>query len=209
MVPDSIGFVCLNCQTTETFRARQFENVPDCKKCGQQLLANSVNQKKGKIMADLLKKISAKQVVGNVKKVVADSLKNDGDKMDLYNVIGIATGVKTGETDYGPWIAFTGQFEATNIETGEVFQSGKCHMPEPLDQMIHDVIVQKDTDGNPAVESVQFAYTVGVKRRDDLQVGYEYTLREIVSADAADPLAALRDQSAKQLSAPAKKAAKK
>lgn len=150
--------------------------------------------------ASLIKKISPKQLAGDVKKVVREQSKEggllatDGSQTSLYRVFGIADGMVTGETDFGPWIAFTGQFEAVN-SAGEIFKASKCFLPEPCDQMIKHALEDN--------ESVQFALEVFVKRRDDLQVGYEYIPKPIVEVTDNDPLQHLR---AAALPAPTSKA---
>ena len=157
-------------------------------------------------MSQLIRKISAKTVCGKVSKPEKANR--------LFTVMGIATRVKTGEGPYGPFAGLVGQFEATNIETGEVFQAPQCYLPEPLNTMLtealQETVTEKDDDGNEKQvrvnESVQFAVEVGVKP-SDAPIGYEYTTKEIVKAETADPLAALRDATAKALPAP--KATKK
>ena len=146
-------------------------------------------------MSNLIRKISAKSICGKVevpKKATA-----------LFVVFGIATKTRSGQSDYGPWTALVGQFEATNIETGEISQAPQCFLPEPMNEMIANQLDETDDEGNRITNSVQFSVEVGVKPADNA-VGYEYTTKTVVESDAADPLAALRDQSAKALPAPKK-----
>ena len=146
-------------------------------------------------MSNLIRKISAKSVCGRIeapKKAVK-----------LFTVFGIATKVKTGQSDYGPWTALVGQFEAVNAETGEIFQAPQCFLPDPMNSMIAEQLEECDEDGNRVTQSVQFSVDVGIKP-SDVPVGYEYTTKTVVESDNADPLAALRDASAKALPAPKK-----
>ncbi len=153
-------------------------------------------------MSSLIRKISAKAVLGA-------SPEKPKKAINLFTVIGIAQGVQTGTTDYGEWTALKGQFEATNKETGEVFQAPKCFLPDPLNGMIAATLQETDEEGNRVNSSVQFAVEVGVKPADTA-TGYEYTTKEIVESNEADPLAALRDAVTKALPAPAAdKSAKK
>lgn len=131
--------------------------------------------------ASLIKKISAKTIVG----VVAAPEK----ATPLYTVMGIANGVKTGQSTYGEWIALTGQFEAMNLETGEAFAAPQVFLPEPLNGLI--VAKVRTPDENGVTPSVRFAVEVGIKPSKST-MGYEYTVRELVDASENDPLADLR-----------------
>jgi len=131
--------------------------------------------------ASLIKKISPKTVVGSPavpEKAVA-----------LFTVIGIASGVKTGPSPYGEYVALTGQFEATNLETGEMYAAPVCFLPDPLQGMIVAKLRTPDSDGN--LVTVQFGVEVGIKPAKTA-TGYEYSVRELVEADRNDPLADLR-----------------
>ena len=69
-------------------------------------------------------KLSAKTLVG---KAVSDVK----ELTRLYSVIGIATGIKTGESLYGPWTALSGRFEAKRESDGQVFTAPMVLMPLP------------------------------------------------------------------------------
>jgi len=132
-------------------------------------------------MSSLIKKISAKTIVGDVsppEKATA-----------LYTVIGIANGIKTGNSTYGEWLALTGQFEAVNLETGEAYVSPQVFLPEPLQGLIAAKVRTPDENGK--MPSVQFAVEVGFKPSKST-FGYEYTVRELVDSSDNDPLADLR-----------------
>ncbi len=150
-------------------------------------------------MSNLVRKISAKSVCGKLEKPTKAT--------SLFIVGGIANKVKRGSSDYGDWAALVGQFEATNIETGEVFVGPQCFLPEPLNSMMAATLDETDAEGERVNASVQFAVEVGYKKADTA-TGYEYTTKEIVSADAADPLAAIREEMTKALPAPVEKKGK-
>lgn len=142
----------------------------------------------------MLKKLGAKQITGDVKKIVRNFCANDGDKIALYTIIGVANGIKTGtHTTYGAWLAFTGSMEAENHVTQERFASNIAFIPAPLDGMLREALGSN--------ESVQFAITVEVKRRDDLGQGYEYLPRPHIATQENDPLAHLR-QAVPKIEAP-------
>jgi len=146
-------------------------------------------------MSSLVRKISAKSVCGKVEKPKKAT--------PLFTVIGIASKTKSGQSDFGPWTSLLGQFEATNIDTGELFIAPACFLPEPLNSMIAASLEETDDEGKQVNRSVQFAVEVGYKP-NETAIGYEYTTKEIVESDQADPLAALRAEAKKGLPAPKK-----
>lgn len=133
-------------------------------------------------MTNLVRKISAKSICGKIEvpeKATA-----------LFTVIGIANGLKVGMSNYGEWTALTGQFEATNIETGEVSTAPQVFLPEPWSGMIAAKV--RTPDSETKTNGVRFALEIGVEP-SDVPRGYEFTGKELVKLDVADPLEALRD----------------
>lgn len=151
----------------------------------------------------IIRKISARHIVGNVK-AIAPRENEDGsipkDIIPLYRVFGQANSVKKGESDNGPWTALVGRFEAINIvpdkETGEIngstFVATQCFLPEPTNSMLADELLREE-DGKRVVESIEFAFEVGVKAAKT-SIGYEYTCIPLIERAGADPLAALRER---------------
>lgn len=152
-------------------------------------------------MANLLKKISPKNLVGEVKPIVSEHIKKDGEAMELYRIWGVVDGVQTGNSSFGDWVAFVGQFGALNSVTGEEFKGIKAFLPEPMQTMLQ--VAMNDND------KVEFALLVHVKRRDDLAIGYEYIAEPIIDAQEADPLEHLKTKALPQLEAPKKTTTKK
>lgn len=132
----------------------------------------------------MLKKLGAKQILGDIKNVAANYCAKDGDAVDAYSIFGTCNGIKTGASTYGEWTAFIGQMEAINHSTGEHFAAVQCFIPEPLQSIIKGALTVND--------NVEFAFTVKVKRRDDLKEGYEYLVVPHKQATEADPLEKLR-----------------
>lgn len=144
----------------------------------------------------LVKKISAKVIVGDVKKLCKSQ--EDGTVIDLANFYGRATGFKTGASDFGNWTAFLGNFEAVNLETGEEFQARQMFLVEPLQGMLLDQLAES--------ESVDFACTLSVVVNEKLPTGYEYRVTPITELKRSDELESLRQlagaPSLKRLAAP-------
>lgn len=128
----------------------------------------------------LLKKISTQTVYGKIK---------NEDKVEpksLYRVFGLAVGTKTGNTQYGDWSCFVGEFQAVNLATGEVFNSSKCFLPEIVEAGIMTQLSQ--------AESVKFAFEIGVKPNEEIVIGYEYTAKSLLQAQPNNLLAEMAQE---------------
>lgn len=137
--------------------------------------------------AEVLSKIAPRKVLeDNPKKFVPAEGK---PAVDLFTVFGIANGTKTGNTQYGDWEALTGVFEAVRTSDGRRFQSGVCFMPGAAGQMLVGGLKAAQSADKDA--SVRFAIVVGIKR-SEVPIGYEFTSRQVVKLEQADPLADLR-----------------
>ena len=135
---------------------------------------------------NIIKKISVKTVVGDVKKMVASGEFTGGP---IMRVLGHVEELKHGETDNGPWIALLGTFEATNLLTGETFNASKCFLPDVLgDMVVAQLQRAKAEDANAAI---QFGADVGIKLEPSSAVGYTYMATPLTQK-SADPLEALR-----------------
>jgi hypothetical protein len=125
-----------------------------------------------------IKKITTRIIVGKKRDpVTSETL--------LYKVIGVATGVKTGESNYGPWKALRGEFEAKRWSDGKVFKAPLVVLPEEVIDRIH---ARLDT-GSAAVG---FALHVLVQPRAAAP-GFVYDYVYPCEPHAHEPLAALRD----------------
>lgn len=167
-------------------------------------------------VVNLPKKIVAKEIVGRMvlkctKKFIPEKdeqgnvrVKDDGSPRGdwevtpptpLYTVFGTATGTRSGTSNYGDWMAFTGEFEAVRASDGERYKSGEVILQEPGHTLLFNTLVElRKVD---ATGGVQFAFEIGKKtsqRWVDTNEGnsYEYTQKSIVNVVRNDPLAALR-----------------
>jgi hypothetical protein len=153
-------------------------------------------------------KISAKSIGVNVEMEIGKDAKgkdtpvaksNEHNKF-LFRVLGMASGMKTGVSTYGEWVAFMGQFEATVIETGEVFRAGKLFLPP-----IASNLLQGAVNGSP----VEFGFDVGVTPAPNSATGYEWTVTPILEVSESDPVKLLANKltaNAPALPAPTKPA---
>jgi hypothetical protein len=147
------------------------------------------------------RKITISDVCGKVAKGSITEPKN------LMNVLARVTSMKPQETQYGPYIDFRGQFEATNLETGEIHQGSRMIVPSIVEQELEAAFEGSESDG-----VILAAFTVGVQPSERGSMGYEYTLEVAGTTDAGeieDPFVAIRENVAKALPAPAKSKVKK
>lgn len=123
----------------------------------------------------LLKKIAVRTVWGDQDEVIERVLKDKKTSHPLMRVVGVANGTKEGESTFGPWKGLTGRFEATNIDTGEVFKSPVCFLPE----FAIDLVIGQFSDD---VKSVAFAFDIGAEYSEEAATRYEYTVTPLVDA---------------------------
>jgi hypothetical protein len=121
------------------------------------------------------KKLSAKIIVG--KRIG----KIDAPK-DLFTVIGIATGTKTGQSNYGEWVGLRGQFEVIRCDDGKVLRAPLMILPDAAME-----VVMTEAVNFP----FEFALVVAVDPATNT-AGFEYHVKPVIYARPHDPLNVLR-----------------
>ncbi len=99
------------------------------------------------------KKLNAKKLFGDVKSAIIaaggkpDQLGDDGrvttpaNWVELFRVVGTITGLRTGTTQYGAWISFTGDdLAALNSVTGEVYKGRELLLPDEATILLEDPV---------------------------------------------------------------------
>lgn len=151
------------------------------------------------VIATPLNKISVKSVFGAIP---VQAVKEDGkDVLRLpaaivvMRVIGQATGYEVKQSDFGDSLKFKGTFKAWNLDTGEVFNSSACFLPNIVEGQLGAVLDEHD--------AVEFAFDIGVVPAKNAN-GYEYRVKPLVAATEAPVFAALEAKIAPlpQLGAP-------
>jgi hypothetical protein len=137
-----------------------------------------------------VKKLSVATVYGaiDLEKLIAASKTGDGS-MKLMQVIGNAIGKKSGQSSYGDWTALMGQFQATNLETGEVSEAAQLFLPEVA---LTPLLVAMAA---PEARGVEFALVLSaryVKQAKPGGVPYEYTWEPLLPPDANDPITRIK-----------------
>lgn len=139
---------------------------------------------------EFLKKISAKNVMGG-------KVEKPTKATELYTLIGVVDGIKTGSTDYGEYIKFLGQFKAIRSADRQEYFATAAFLPNPAQEMLVSAI--ESAQANDPQASIEIAYVIGVKPADNA-VGYEYTVKPLLS-QKADALAALESRIAAKVPA--------
>ncbi|MEG9862950.1 MAG: hypothetical protein V6Z82_06960 [Flavobacteriales bacterium] len=142
---------------------------------------------------NLIKKLTVKTVVGNLKAMVKAGDVTEGA---IMRVMGIATGQQSGTSDFGDWIAFKGKFRAINIITGEEFHSAKCLLPEVASDLVVAAMAEN--------ESVEFAFDIKIQLDETAATGYVYLAQPLVEAQQDDPLERLASSVTMALPKPGK-----
>lgn len=133
----------------------------------------------------LIKKISVKTVCGDLKAMLREGKLTDG--MKLMRVFGIANGIATGVSEYGPWVAFKGTFEAMSYFTGKISHSGRCLLPDVASEVLEGVVLT--AEGRAGVE---FGFEIILKFDDKSATGYIFEAEPILAPAQNDPLMQLK-----------------
>jgi hypothetical protein len=123
-------------------------------------------------------KLSTKVIVGKVEK--------PEEETHLYNVYGIANSVITGESTFGAWVAFKGDFRAVDSD-GNTYQAGKVFLPVVASNLLEAAVNSGDGIG------VEFAFAISVAPADNA-VGYEYNVTPLIEAAETSPLLMLENR---------------
>lgn len=131
--------------------------------------------------ATLKKKLSTKTVFGRITPEFLTELGKDGSA-DIIRVVGQATGVKTGQSDLGPWVGFKGNFLAINLRTNEAFRSGRLFLPDVASELVEAALVTADAI------AVNLAFDISIRRDESTSVGYIYEAAPLIPVQESDPL---------------------
>jgi hypothetical protein len=97
---------------------------------------------------------------------------NPGSLTRMCQIMGKAIGVKTGEDATGRvWSALIGDFRGVNLETGEVFRSGKLFLPSGIHEPIEAAVKGLGDKGGEGV--VKFALELRTVKASN-PIGYSY-----------------------------------
>lgn len=146
----------------------------------------------------IVSKIAVAQVIGKVPTQIVEvsvigedgkptvEKQKRGIEQALMRIVGLATGSKAGNSTFGEFIAFTGQFQATNILTGEIYRAGKIFFPKMIEDLLATQVAATEN-------GVEFAFDIGVKPSGNAH-GYEYTVTTLMAIAENDPLKLMADR---------------
>lgn len=100
----------------------------------------------------------------------------------ILRVAGLCVGLKEGETSYGPYIGFVGNFTLVNPDTGETIKAASLFLPDVATMPLAAAVKM---GGTP-----QFAFDVLVSLDEKSPVGYSYSIVDLLPQEN-DPIAAL------------------
>lgn len=136
------------------------------------------------------KKISAKSIIGNVKAAIKAAggtpakyddegvMTEDAPFVELFRVTGQVTGVKTGNSTFGEWVAYVGDIMAVDMVTSEVFKGRELFLPSEADIVLRDPLTEATKGGG--VVDVAVAIEAKLART---AVGYMYRARPLMALD--------------------------
>jgi len=134
--------------------------------------------------AKLIGKISVRHVFGSKGNILSTVLGDKNISHKLMQVVGIASDIKTGEGDNGPWTGLKGQFKATNLVTGEVFQSGQCFLPSMANDMVEGAL-------KGGASAVEFGFDISAMFDESSSTSYVYQVEPLFETAENDPVALL------------------
>ena len=137
----------------------------------------------------LVNKISVKTVCGKVKTVVKTRVDADGNQEPfktvepglLMRVAGICTGSDIVSTAYGDSVRFKGEFAATDLATGEIFQGGQLFLPEVAEKFVAATLDSVKNGEN--FQGLELAFDIGVEPANTPS-GYQYTVAPLIQQAA-------------------------
>jgi hypothetical protein len=125
-----------------------------------------------------VKKLTTKIIVGKkIGKIEA--------RTQLYSIVGVATGLKTGESNYGAWTALVGRFEAERTADGQLFAAPLVLLPDEASALVIQAIKSANGSG------IEFGLVVTAEPTLS-SPGYVYDIQMVVSPRKNDMLATLR-----------------
>lgn len=147
---------------------------------------------------EIAKKLSTKVLVGGRPDIPAKDATGDAKTNWVFEVAGLAQGIKSGESNFGPWSSLMGNFAARQLVKddkgaytyGKAYRTGQMFLPDVAMNLVEPVV-----SNLPRGDSVEFGFRIGVIRDDTAATGYTYVAESLIEMDKSDPLQKLMDKS--------------
>lgn len=138
----------------------------------------------------ILRKLTIRECVGTKAAILAIAQTGKanpeavtGKKIPILRVLGQVQAIQPDEGDNGPYVKLRGQFQGTNLQTGEVFENAPVAL---LPNMIADLLAAAFVGGKG--ESVNFAVEIDVAYDETAATMYTYSARSLLKAQTAAPV---------------------
>lgn len=127
----------------------------------------------------MIRKITIKDcgAAPDIKKLISAGDTDAARKMDLLEIFGAARKSAPGETDKGPFIRFIGDFKAINLETGEVFRSTRCILPNFVGEQVWSAM-KADASGKEV--ECAFGFRIGAHFDETAVTKYVYDVTPLL-----------------------------
>lgn len=110
----------------------------------------------------------------------------------LFNVYGVIKSIVPGESTFGPFLKFKGDFLAERFD-GKMFRASSFIAPPPLDEVLEQQFVGSKNRETGEEIACQFSALVGIKPHNN-KVGYMWYAEPLVELQPNDTLMSLRSQ---------------
>jgi len=140
----------------------------------------------------LLRKITVRDVMGKsfMAKLAGWLDDQKSKKAWLVRIVGVSNLGTPGSTDKGNFIKFVGEFEATNLVTGEVHHSAACILPNFIAEQIYAAIQPKE--GDTSRRMATFAFEIGAHFDDSAITHYVFDVKALKAPQMSGLLAELK-----------------
>ncbi|MBK9497433.1 MAG: hypothetical protein IPO08_23505 [Xanthomonadales bacterium] len=150
----------------------------------------------------ILKKLTIRDVVGGKAEILkaaqsGRSVSKDENGKDVYSATGVAVPLMSvigrvhdftpGQSDHGAFLKLKGDFEATNLVTGEVFSDvGTCILPNFISDLVANAL-------KGGAQGVDFAVRVDTRYDEAAATMYVFDAVSLMPARESDSISAIKN----------------
>lgn len=137
---------------------------------------------------EAMRKLTIKSVCGLDREQLLEMVMKDKQKVfPLVKIYGVVTRTRPGESDFGDFVRFIGQFRAVDMATGEVKAAPVVILPKFLEDELAGALAGGAKD-------VQFAVQIGVKYDKTAATSYVYMADNLIEPSQNDALTAIEQR---------------
>jgi hypothetical protein len=123
-------------------------------------------------------------------------IKETRARMPLAHIYGIASRFGFQEDSRGTgrtYTFFIGNFEGTNLQTGEQLQSNKLYLPDTAAEKLEATMAAAQRKLKNS--TVDFAFEIASVKNENSHGGYSYDVKDLLKPETSDPLERVRELS--------------